>query len=312
MREELRLVNAVIGMTADMPGWPNVLHLQGFKLAALQRTVKVAGLPGALKPEAIFFSATRNEAVVIESKSQSLSEPQAHKYWNLTMEDLIEADCLPGSASSGGISPVYFCEEEAGGHLGPAIEHFNDQYDANLPLVVYNNKQFRLRTGDIRNRGLHTAFSSTLWFDERYWPTRFVPYDAESSPEELLPGLLQELRALLWAAEVDLISAEQLAGGHPSIASDGCVPSFTALHGLPRKQLIGMIRVLVEELRYHCLKNYLGRQKAGSWKRKSTLSTRALQRVGPCLRSYLEHKREGTPFGPVPLMDTAAIELAGE
>ncbi len=75
MREELRLVNAVIGMTADMPGWPNVLHLQGFKLAALQRTVKVAGLPGALTPEAIFFSATRNEAVVIESKSQSLSEP---------------------------------------------------------------------------------------------------------------------------------------------------------------------------------------------------------------------------------------------
>lgn len=312
-------MNALIGMCNRVSQWPSNLAQEGFTCTALQTDVLVVvdGRRVTLTPEAVLYSAEANEALLIECKSATLDPLQARKYAAVTGLDLAAAGCVPASsAATCLVTPVYFCREDNVVALRRLIDDLPADC-ADLPLVGYNHQRFRLVRGRFNGPRTRVALNAEIWFEERFWPTRYVPYDVDSPDRDLLTPLANELRARLMLGIGNPFTAEILAGGDETVGSDGCVPNFALLGGAARRRTIGRVRVLVEELRYHCLDNYLSRPAPGQWSviRKPERS-QSFRRLNECLRLLRRHMEGGTTMPRARLMDeiigTEAVELAGE
>lgn len=305
MKAELRLVNALIAMSVPSTTWPTILADQGFTVSSIQRDVSIliGGSSRIVTPEVIFHS--EDYCLVIESKSSTFSEPQARKYWLVTAQDMRDSGCLPsGATGTEGAVPTYFCQAMHSEALGGRIDTFNDQEGADLPLVDYDNHRFQLTTRDdgssrgrIRNPALESEFRSGVYFNESTWPTRFVPFDEESDPLEMMrPVLSTQLRHLLHHPDVVEFTAEHLLGGHPDAGDDGALVYWNQLGSQARRRLIEIVFAMVEEFRVHYLTRYLSRLESPKGWRKTIEAVdhpAQYRKVHESIGDYIQRKESG-------------------
>lgn len=290
MKEELRVVNGVIGMSVGVPGWPSVLRDQGFNLVALEQDVSVrVGRKGVLvRPEAIFFSQAVNQTVVVEAKSATLKEKQAAGYYAMTGDDLVNMGILPAGTDTVGhvVVPIYFTPFGHAEELANTLATVNSREGFDLPLISYSNHDMHLVTGAVRNSHLHTAFDGYLSIKEQYWPSVFVPFDSESAAFELSGVVIQELLMCLMSDSVDRFTARELASGHPSTGSQGCIPFFTQYGSSKRSRFLTRIAEIVEGLRRHYMESYFARSGPVEWVPKRPFSHRSLPTVNGYVQEY--------------------------
>lgn len=267
MKEELRLLNALIGMAHGSARWPTPLRDLGYRLTSLQRDVglTIDGEQQLVTPEAVFQSIDDDGCLIVESKSASFSAPQARKYWQLTATDLVTwGACVePTELGSHSVAPAYFCSRMHTEQLAPQVEEFNRTEPADLPLVDYDNHRFELRLGSVRLSRIHSLFDAGLHYEERDWPTRFVPFDDESPPGEIAPPVIAEVVALLLHPDVSEFTAEDVARGHPDSGGDGCVHFFGKMSTSKQHRYKIRIAEIIEQLRQHYLSDTIDRIGSG-------------------------------------------------
>jgi hypothetical protein len=300
MRQELRLLNALVGMAVSTPGWPSVLRDLGYELTALHPEVSLllSGERRTVVPEAVFQSTAEHDSFVVESKSSTFDPDQARKYWALVASDLAAHGAIrdDGALDVTSTSPAYFCASSHTPHLQPQIEAFNDGEEADLPLVDHDNLRFELQIGTIRNPPLNNAFSTGIYFNEVAWPSRYVPFDAESPEEEYLSSVFNELRAVLMADERITFTASDLASGIPDVNTQGCVPFYDTMGNQARRRITGQIAAIVDELRRYYLPSYLTRLERGKWRTAQEMTTRRIGTVNDAMNDFILRKQEGRPL----------------
>lgn len=301
MRAELRLVNALIGMSVGGGQWPTLLRDLGYRLSALQSEVSVddGGSRGLVVPEAVFYSLSSNAVFFVESKSATLDERQARRYWLMTTGDLKAHGLVPDAVQDDAdVAPTYFCDRNNTPVLCASIEWFNREEAAALPLVDYNHKRFELQCGTIRARKLHENFESGIYFDEGVWPTRFVRFDFESPDHELVRPLGQELMSLLRDEEVTEFTVEDLARGHERTGSDGFIPYYAKFGADARKRWRSRVVTIVEELRVHYLKDIISRKPGEqAWGQVGSVDHPGRMRsIQERIQEYVSRKEQGEPL----------------
>lgn len=256
MRQELRLVNALVGMTLRTGDWPQVLGDRGFVLTALQADVSLEldGRTRTVTPEAVFVSSGERWILMVESKSSSFDEGQARRYLAVLPSHLVARGLAPEGVAYLDAEPVYFCAENHTATLAPTIEFFNDNEGVTLPLVDHNNHRFLLVEGRIRHRDLNDLFDGGVPFREDFWPSRFVPFDADSPKEEMRQPVLADLMRPLLDESVPAFRIQDVVGG-PS----GSVPLLEKMGTSARRRLLGKAAAIVEEFRVAYLHAYLVR-----------------------------------------------------
>lgn len=301
MRAELRLVNALIGMSVGGGRWPTLLRDLGYRLSALQSAVSVdeGDGRGFVVPEAVFYSLDEKAVLPVESKSATFEARQGRRYWALTIDDLKAHGLIPDDvAVDAVVAPTYFCDRNNTAALKAAIGWFNTQEWAELPLVDYNHKRFELQCGSIRSPRLNDNFASGIYFDEVEWPTRFLRFDFESPDHEIVRPLAQELMFLLRDEQVTEFTADHLAGGHPATQSDGFIPHYEKFGADARKRWRVRIVFIVEELRVNYLNDVISR-KAGeqAWVQEGSVdSPRRMRSMQERVQDYIGRKERGEPL----------------
>lgn len=292
MKDELRLLNALIGMTQGIDGWPQPLKALGFRLTSLQRDVgvSVGGQQVIVTPEAVFQSLSEDGCLVVESKSASFDAPQARKYWTMNARDLVSYGACeePADVNSHVVAPVYFCARVHTSVLGPQVEDFNATEQAGLPLVDHDNHRLALTSGTIRMSSLHALLDGEVHYDEGNWPTRFVPFDSESPIAEIVGPVVAELTYLMLNPDVLTFTAEDLAQGHQDAGSDGCVPFYRRMGQHAQRRYRQRIAEVVEAFRLAYGRDYLDRtEQRAMWSPLRDLST-----GGPALTGWSNKTRD--------------------
>lgn len=322
MREELRVINALVGMTTGGGSWPTPLKAMGFTLTSIQRPVVLIlnGDRRTVVPEAVFDSVDEGSALLVESKSASFNESQARRYLAVSTEDLVTSGAIPEPLDKDAhvVAPIYFCHALHETTLGEVIEFFNQSGGHELPLVSYDNHSFCLVAGLVRNARVHSLFDGQIHFNEIDWPTRFVPFDAESPDAEVVATVMAELGALLLDPEISEFSVDQIAGGHPDAGTDGAVPHYSQLGTDSRKRVRARVAALVEGFRRSYGTAYFDRKsKEKAWTKIKTVTP------GTALKSFraksIDFSRRVQEDRPLPkdtqkpaLISQIRLEEAGE
>jgi hypothetical protein len=303
VKEELRVVNALIGMSVGVPGWPQLLKQEGFRLVALEQEISVRIDPARrclIKPEAIFFSVDRNQTLLVEAKSASFNPKQALGYAKATAADLVAMGLVPPDVDQLGhvVVPCYFAPFGHEDDLSTSIGSFNHERDADLPLVVYSNHSMYLAAGSVRNRTLHTAFDGHVAISEATWPTTFVPFDSDSPKCDIAGPVVQVLMQYLLNDEINNFTVDDIAGGHTSTATDGCVRYFQRLGPSKRAQIRSRITEIVEELRISYLSNLITRTGNHDWVLAGHLRGRGITTVNQAFQEYRALVEQGQALPP--------------
>lgn len=298
MKEELRAVNALVGMSVGVPSWPSLLKDEGFALVALEPEVSVrvnANLRVNVKPEAVFFSELRNQSLLLESKSATLNIRQAQGYHATSAADLQAVGALPADVDALGhrVVPLYIAAFGHEGDLATAIATFNHDHEADLPLVVYSNHRMWLAAGIIRNTYLHGAFDGHVSIDEGHWPSSLVPFDATSPKYDVAGPVISELVMMLVNEEITSFCAEDLAQGHPLGGGMGCVAFYAKLGAAKKSQFRLLIAEIVEEIRASYMSAYLTRTGPAEWRVDKHITGRGIATAGKNLQEYRDLIREG-------------------
>ena len=302
MRDELRVLNALIGMAHGAGGWPAPLRALGFQLTALQRDVglELDGAQRIVTPEAVFQSLDENGCLVVESKSRSFEADQARRYWHLSATDLVAygACSEPEDVTTHEVAPVYFCQGVHTEELLPQIVEFNNVEPATMPLVDYDNHRFGLQMGTVRIQKLHDLFDAGVHFEESHWPTRFVPFDVESPPGEMASPVMAELTALFMNPDVVEFTAADLAAGHPDTGSDGCVPFYGRVGANAQARYRVKIAALVERFRIAYISRHLKRTGPGpTWRKPDVApSSRLLVALNASAKDFCRRVETDTPL----------------
>jgi hypothetical protein len=302
VREELRLLNALVGMANGAPGWPNQLRHTGFRLTALQRDVGVGGsgtLPaGVVTPEAVFQSTSMNESLLVESKSTTFVERQARRYLNVDVGNLVNAGAIkePEDPQLHVVSPMYFCAQSHAELLSASIVDFNNEHGTDLPLVTYDHQEMRLLHGAVRSPYLDALFRGGIAFDQNCWPHRLVPCDAESPIADISAEVLPVVTVLLLDPEAEAFTAEDVGSTAFALWNEFAVATRTRL-----KQAINQV---LESLRQTLLDNYIAHEGPQAWRKKRSVNGRG---VG-ALRDRLDNFQRALDLGtPIPSLTGAEV-----
>jgi hypothetical protein len=290
VREELRLLNALIGMTMDVDGWPQPLGARGFALTALQPelTPTLEGRVRKVVPEAVFQSVQRHWVLLIESKSATFDEDQATRYLAVVADDLVaRAAAVEDPAGIAGIDPVYFCQAASSPELSSRVKWFNDSKSMHLPLVDYNHHRFQRIVGHLNDSELDALFEGGIHFHDTPWPTRFVPFDAESPIDEMIVPVLSELTMRLLDESTESFDAHEIA--------TQAVPFLKEMGSETRRKIVGKVMAVVEEFRGAYLKGLLERSGGTppTWSKTPELATKQTTTLYTMQKDYLSRKREG-------------------
>lgn len=322
MREELRLVNALVFMSQGVMDWPTALNDHGFVLTAVQRDVAVSldGEARTVTPEAVFTSGEDSTALLVESKSNTFSDGQARRYLAVTGDDLKESGCLTAGADApANVAPTYFCKSDCTEVLGAQVDHFNQMEAVRLPLVDYDHHRFKTTTdvdghqrGAINHRGLDEAFAAGLYFREENWPECFLPFDADSNIHDMIHPLLGELTGLLVDPSIDEFTSGDVMGGPDDSAAPGVLLYWDQLGAQAQTHLLDRATEIIEEFRRHYISRYLDRV-AGQqrWRKRVEAADHPAQYrlVRESGLDYLNRKLAGLPLPQAAAGDQHQLDL---
>lgn len=181
---ELQQVNAIIGLSKNIPGWPSTLADHKYSLDRIELKFKVRDpkRPGhsiIINPDLLFVSDERNSSLIVELKSGSFHDHDLRQ-----MDNLVELKPLelirdgavtlqyisPSHISSHKISVMMLVNQEY-------LERFLDEFtsaDHKASLVSIDEKLIQSKHGNLTDSRLDREFKNGINIEKRFMPTKFV------------------------------------------------------------------------------------------------------------------------------------------
>lgn len=179
---ELHQVNAMIGLSKHMPGWPSTLADHKYTLARIELKLSVPdpAQPGSSKvinPDLLFISDERNYSLLVELKSGSYHYHDLEQSQNMTAVTPLQLIregrvtlTAPGNLLTHKISSMLVVNHEN-------VTAFEDALaTANCPicLVSISRALIQARRGTLTDDRLDGEFKHGISIDKHYLPTRLV------------------------------------------------------------------------------------------------------------------------------------------
>jgi hypothetical protein len=179
---ELKQVNAMIGLSKNIPGWPTTLADHKYTLARieLKLTVSDLALPGSSKvvnPDLLFVSDERNYSLLVELKSGSYHEHDLEQSENMTAVTPLELVrggrvtlLVPANLLEHKISSMLIVNQENVAAFENALAAAN----CAICLVSISRTLIQTKRGTLIDDQLDSVFKRGISIDKHYLPSRLV------------------------------------------------------------------------------------------------------------------------------------------
>lgn len=214
---ELEQVNAVIGLSMRIEGWPSTLADHGYTLDRIELKFKVPdpqrpGFSIYINPDLLFVADDRNFSLVTELKSGRLQDlEQLSRFVKVTPWELIRY---------GGV-PVRDQTQAAGHQINVAEiinEEFLDEYRSEFvrlnhsaSLVSMGRTEIRSHHGSLADSKLDRTFKNGVSLVGQHRPTKIIPVLPTTNDENALISSVVNGIKQLWVNNVRAVTPAEVA-----------------------------------------------------------------------------------------------------
>jgi hypothetical protein len=214
---ELEQVNAVIGLSMRIEGWPSTLADHGYTLDRIELKFKVPdpqrpGLSIFINPDLLFVADDRNFSLVVELKSGRFRDlEQLNRFVKVTPWELIRYGGVPVRDQA-----------QAAGHQICVAELVNEEFleEYRSEFVRFNHPASLVSMGRIEIRSHHGLLADSkldrtlkngVSVEGRHRPTRIVPVLPTTNDENALISSVVNAVKQLWVNNVRAVTPAEVA-----------------------------------------------------------------------------------------------------
>ena len=218
---ELQQVNAIIGLSHNIPGWPSTLADHKYSLDRIELKFKVRdpqrpGYSIIINPDLLFVSDQRNSSLIVELKSGSFHEHDLRQMDNLVglkPLELIRDGAVtlqhisPAHISSHKISVMIVVNQE---HLARFLVEFTS-VGHKASLVSIDEKLIQSKHGDLTDNGLDREFKNGINIENSFMPTKFVRVlPTTNNTYEVIKHIVETVK-VLWVNNERSVTPQRIA-----------------------------------------------------------------------------------------------------
>lgn len=170
------LINCFIGFCYDMPGWPNFLHKEGYKIYWIEQDFTNKN-GGKVKPEVIAKSNMHSSALLLECKSGCASEKQFNSYQEIEVSDVTQK---AGVSLVKTFDVVFMTYDSNGKEIVSLI----DANNAPFILLCKSEKQIEKVKGKFTVTAVDDSTNSPISLSNSYPPISILPLWAHEDYQE--------------------------------------------------------------------------------------------------------------------------------
>jgi hypothetical protein len=187
----LELLNTVLALRFEQPGWPPILKEGGYQVHGVGVAFKLAD-GREVVPDILASSVERGVTLLVEVKGGgNIDHGQAGRFEAVTVEDLRDRAYLPiPDIATHRIGVVYACAEAQAAAIAAALS------DRSFTVVSFDGSSFKVGGADLPDAILQEAWASAK-VGPLAPPLRIVPFDKESDSAVVARHVLPALVALL-------------------------------------------------------------------------------------------------------------------
>jgi hypothetical protein len=178
---ELEQINAVVGLTMKIEGWPSTLADLGYVLDRIELKFKIPdptrpGLSIYINPDLLFVSDVRNLSLITELKSGRFQDfEQLDRFMHITPKDLIRYGGMPvqnqGQMLAHKTSVAEIVNDE---FVGEYLSEFV-RVNHSASLVSLGSAEMKSHHGTLADSKLDGVLKSGLSLKGSKRPTKLVP-----------------------------------------------------------------------------------------------------------------------------------------
>lgn len=172
MHRHTLLVNKILCLCAAVPGWPSILLGHGYRILAIERSVRVGSR--MVVPDIMLLNVAAGHILVIDCKGGSNIKPdQEGRYSQMRLSDILEIARLQGKASAHTFA--YAVEEE---HSEKVRAH------TGFALIVFGRRVVRA-IGDLGYGPLTRELQAGVSLGGEPMPQFFYPFSINDAHEDI-------------------------------------------------------------------------------------------------------------------------------
>lgn len=216
---ELQQVNAIVGLSKNIEGWPSTLADHKYSLDRIELKFKVrdpqqAGHSIVINPDLLFVSDTRNCSLIVELKSGTFHEHDLQQMDNLVRLKPIELVRSAGvtlqnvsHVSSHKISTMIVVNQE---HLaGFSVAFASAKHKA--CLVSISEELIQSKHGDLTDNRLDREFKDGINIEMSFMPTRLITVlPTTNETYEVIRSIVDTVRNL-WVSNERFVTPQRIA-----------------------------------------------------------------------------------------------------
>jgi hypothetical protein len=216
---QLQQVNAIIGLSKRLPGWPSTLADNQYSLDRIELKLKLpdprkAGLTVVINPDLLFVSDERNRSLVVELKSGSYNDhdlEQLNRLLQLTPHDLVRYGrvTLPHASA---VMTHLNSKMMVVNHEN--IEGFKTGLEAassSFCLVSISSDAIQTEAGQISDAPLDSDFRRGIAIGMKHLPTRLVRVLPNSDDSKDLRRYIVDTIKYFWVRNERSVNPQRLA-----------------------------------------------------------------------------------------------------
>jgi len=245
---ELQQVNAIIGLSKNVPGWPSTLADHKYTLTRIELKLTLAdpAKPGSSKvvnPDLLFVSDERNYSLLVELKSGSYQYhdlEQSQNMCDVTPVQLIRDGrvTLPSVANviTHKISTMLVVNQEN------LLAFKTGLATCSICIVSMSRSLIRAEQGDLNDDKLNNEFKTGISIDKHYLPSRLIRVLPTTNETKDLKRCVVETVRDLWVNSERVVNPNVLAqrlfsGGIWELFDTGAQNQFLNLAKLVLKDM---------------------------------------------------------------------------
>lgn len=172
MHRHTLLVNKILCLCAAVPGWPSVLLGHGYRILAIERSVRVGGR--TVVPDIMLLNGAAGHILVIDCKGGSNVKPdQEGRYARMRLPDILEI--ARPRPKAGTHTFAYAIEEE---HSEKVRAH------TGFALIVFGRRAVRA-IGDLGHGPLTRELQAGVSLGDEPMPQFFYPFSINDSHRDI-------------------------------------------------------------------------------------------------------------------------------
>jgi hypothetical protein len=257
---ELQQVNAIIGLSKNLPSWPSTLadHMYSLDRIELKFKIRDPRKPGhsiIINPDLLFVSDERNSSLIVELKSGSF-----HKHDLLQVDNLVKLKAIelirdgavtlkhtsPALVKSHKISIMMVVNED---HLATFLFEFK-LTSHKASLVSIDRILIQSKHGDLTDNRLDHEFKNGISIEKGFIPTKFIRVlPTTNDTYEVIKYIVETVKEL-WVNNERSVTYQRIA----TKLFDGIWELFDSD---AREQFINLVKKTLKEMRQTEFNRYL-------------------------------------------------------